>query len=68
VHSMGLGIHHCYCRLNEQFRNALDCRATSRVQYSPWFVLSFFTDGGAVLLEHSSHPDLVIGSDGLREG
>ena len=63
LHSMGFGTHHCYCRLNEQFPNDLALRAPPRVQYSPWFVLLFFTNAWVVLLEPRSHPDLVIGFD-----
>jgi len=65
---MGLGTHHCYRRVNEQFPNALTRRAPPRVQYLPWFVLLFFADAWAVLLEPRSHPDLVIGFDAMAGG
>jgi len=65
---MGFGTHDCYRRLNEQFPNALARRAPPRVQYSPWFVLSFFADAWAVLVEPRSHPDLVIGFDATASG
>jgi len=68
LHCMGFGTHHCYRRLNEQFPNALARRASPRVQYSPWFVLSFFADAWAVLLEPRSHLDLVIGFDATAGG
>jgi len=68
LHCLGFGTHHCYCRLNEQFPNALASRAPPGVQYSPWFVLSFFADAWAVLLEPRSHPDLVIGFDATASG
>jgi len=61
LHCMGFGTHHCYRHFNQQFTNALACLAPPRVQYSPWFVLSFLADSGAVLREPRSHPDLVIG-------
>jgi len=63
LHCMGFGTHHCYRRFKEQFPNALARQAPPRVQYSPWFVLSFFADAWAVLLAPWSHPDLVIGFD-----
>ena len=63
LHCMGFGTHHCYRRLNEEFPNALADPAPPPVQYSPWFVLSFFAETWAVLLEPRSHPDLVIGFD-----
>jgi len=65
---MGFGTPNCYRRLNEQFPNALARRAPPRVQYSPWFVLSFFVDPWVVQLEPSSHLDLVIGFDAAARG
>jgi len=68
LHCMGFGTYHCYRGLNEQFPNALARRGPPRVQYSPWFVLSFFADAWAVLLEPLFRPDLVIGFDATAGG
>jgi len=68
LHCTGFGTHYCHRCLNQQFPKALARRAPPRVQYSPWFVLSFFADAWAVLLEPWSHPDLVIGFDATAGG
>jgi len=65
---MGFGTHHCYRRWNEQSAKALARRAPPRVQYSPWFILLFFADAWAVLLEPGSHQDLGIGFDATASG
>jgi len=44
------------------------CRAPPRVQYSPWFVFSFFPDTGAILREPRIHPVRVIGFHATAAG
>jgi len=68
LNCMAFRIHHCDCRLNERFPKALACRAPSWVRYSPCFVLSFFIDAWAVLLEPRSPLDRMIGSDMTAAG